>query len=106
MYSYIFSLYSPVLHWSIEKTENDYVVSLIFVNYEVYPLLLLKEYIMDNQEMQFADPAWQPPHQRDNTMQARQPVSTKPGEQPEQQAPLPPQQTPAPDRVTGAYASD
>jgi hypothetical protein len=104
MYSYICSLYSPVLHWSIEKTENDYVVSLIFVNYEVYPLLLLKEYIMDNQEMQFADPAWQPPHQRDNTMQARQPVSTKPGEQSEQQAPLPPQQTPAPDRDTGAYA--
>ena len=53
---------------------------------------------MDNQEMQFADPAWQPPHLRDNTMQARQPVSTKPGEQPEQQAP-------APDRDTSAYTS-
>jgi hypothetical protein len=67
---------------------------------------------MDNQEMQFADPAWQPPHLRDNTMPARQPVSTKPGEQPEQQSPPTPLQspptplqTPAPDRDTGAYAT-
>jgi hypothetical protein len=60
---------------------------------------------MDNQEMQFADPAWQPPHLRDNTMQVRQPVSTKPGEQPQQQTPLPPLQTPAPVRDTDAYAS-
>ncbi len=63
---------------------------------------------MDNQEMQFADPDWQPPHLRDNTMPARQPVSTKPGEQPQQQTPLPPLpplQTTAPDRDTGAYAT-